>query len=99
MAQVIEKDHVDITLYQKECNKNLYIPPFSFHHQPAFRSFIYPELQRLRLDCSNCLHFYNNEKKFYNHHLSGRSYSTILLDKLFSPTTPRNELYLNHKIK
>ena len=94
----VTNGHFDITLFQKECNKYLYIPPFSFHPRPVFRGFINSELQRIRLHCSNDLDFHSNEKKFYNR-LRDRGYSTNLLDSLFPFTKTRNEIFLNRKTK
>ena len=89
----------DIILQQEECNKYFYIPPFSFHPRPVFRSFINCQLQCIRLHCSNDLDYYNNVKKFYNC-LRDRGYSTNLLYSLFPfTTTRRNKIYFNRKTK
>jgi len=86
-----ESGHFDITLFQKECNKYLYIPPFSFHPAPIFRGFITSELQRFRLHCTSDSDFDINQKKFYSH-LINRGYSTSFLDNIFPCKLTRNEL-------
>ena len=44
---------LDISLFQKEQNKYLYIPPVSYHPPRICRAFVKAELQRFRTICSN----------------------------------------------
>ena len=41
--------YFDISLFQKHCNKYLYIPPFSYHQKSVFKGFITSELKRYRI--------------------------------------------------
>ena len=86
-----ESGFFDITLFQKKCNKYLYIPPFSFHPLPVFKGFINSELQRFRLHCTNDLDFATKQNEFYDH-LVKRGYSTSFLDNIFPCISTRLEI-------
>lgn len=91
-----ETGHFDTTLFQKACNKYLYIPPFSFHPRSTFRAFINSELQRFRLHCTNDLDFSIIQNKFYNQ-LVDRGYSTPFLDSIFPYKGTRQEIFIKRK--
>jgi len=93
-----ESGHFDITLFQKSCNKYLYIPPFSFHPAPIFRGFINSELQRIRLHCTSDTDFLTNQNNFHTH-LVYRGYYTSFLDDIFPCRLTRNEIFEKRKLQ
>jgi hypothetical protein len=87
---------LDVRLYQKKQNKYLYLPPFSHHTKPIFKSFINAELDRIMLNCSTVEHYNINKQLFYQR-LRKRTYATEFLNKIF--TLPRNRASILERIK
>jgi hypothetical protein len=75
--------YFDISLFQKHCNKYLYIPPFSYHQKSVFKGFITSELKRYRIHCSNDSEFAHCKSEFYSR-LLARGYNKSFLDPLFT---------------
>jgi hypothetical protein len=62
-------------IYQKPMNRYLYIPPFSYHQQSMFKSFIFSEIRRYRASCSLDSDFEHTCAQF-NTRLQQRGYDT-----------------------
>ena len=90
--------HFDISLFQKSCNKYLYLPSFSFHRETIFSGFINSELQRIRLHCTDDIDFFRFKHQFYIH-LTHRGYRKHFLDNIFESVYVRSELYIKRKLK
>lgn len=84
---------LDITLFQKECNKYLYLPFTSYHPKPVFKGFITSELKRFRINCSDDLDFYHNKNAFLQR-LSRRGYPDTFLQSVFTIHLDRSSLLL-----
>jgi hypothetical protein len=82
---------VDVRLFQKEQNRYLYLPPFSFHAPSVFRGFISSEIKRYRLACSNDEEFSHLLHLFYQR-LQARAYPHTFLAPLFSNPPSRPDL-------
>jgi hypothetical protein len=68
---------IDVSLYQKPMNRYLYIPPFSYHQRSVFTSFVFAEIRRYRLSCSDDLEFFQICEQFH-HRLIARGYTSNL---------------------
>ena len=86
----------DITIYQKEANKYLYIPYFSFHPKENFISFILSEINRYGLCCTNDSDFQAVKILFYQR-LIDRAYPIDFLEPLFN-NNPTRQMLLNKLI-
>jgi hypothetical protein len=93
-SRFLATGHVDVRLYQKEQNRYLYLPPFSFHAPAVFRGFISSEIKRYRLACSNDNEYSNLLHLFYQR-LQARAYPPTFLAPLFSSAPHRHDL-LHH---
>ena len=82
---------IDISLYQKEMNNYLYIPPTSFHTQESIKSFIVSEIRRYCLNCSDPEEF-TNRKSLFLQRLLTRGYSKRFLKPLFNTQFIRSTL-------
>ena len=82
---------IDISLYQKEMNNYLYIPPTSFHTQESIKSFIVSEIRRYCLNCSDPEEF-TNRKSLFLQRLLTRGYSKRFLKPLINTQFIRSTL-------
>ena len=86
--------HLDIKLYQKPLNKNLYLPPHSFHTSHMFKGFILSNFNRIRFKCTNDNDFYYISTQFIAH-LYNRGYQYNAITNIFKKTSSRESL-INH---
>jgi len=91
---------LDTCIYQKESNKFLFIPPFSWHHPSSFKGWITGYIKRLRLNCTNDAEFHAYKRLFYSHLLQ-RGYEPTYLQTMFLLPYNRHTLLqrvlLNHQ--
>jgi hypothetical protein len=85
---------LDVKLYQKPQNKYLYLPSFSFHNKPIFKSFISAEINRISVNCSSQTDFIENKNLFYQR-LLARDYLPLFLDPIFNEPRNRQTLLQN----
>jgi len=92
--------HLDTCIYQKESNKFLFIPPFSWHHPSSFKGWITGYIKRIRLNCTNDAEFHAYKRLFYSHLLQ-RGYEPSYLQPLFLLAYNRQyllqQVVLNHR--
>jgi hypothetical protein len=80
------------TIYQKAINKYLYLLPSSYHQPQIFSNFIFSELKRYRLYCSDDDDFINLKRDFHTR-LMNRGFQPSYLIKYFSIVITRQELF------
>lgn len=79
-------DKLTATIYQKELNQYLYIPPFSNHSPATIRGFIKGEFTRYARLCSEAMDFCSIWTKF-SLRLMARGYSRSFIDKCIQGLT------------
>tara|TARA_B110000438_G_C15771022_1_gene631887 strand:- start:722 stop:1684 length:963 start_codon:yes stop_codon:yes gene_type:complete len=79
-----QTNKVDLLPYQKEINKYLYLPPFSYHED--FSSFISGELKRYVRNSSN-LEGYLSLKRIFRLRLKRRGYKDTTISNAFRKVT------------
>lgn len=81
----------DLQVHQKDLNKYLYIPTFSFHPPSIFKAFIKAEIQRFRFICSDEDQFQKTLDKF-SIKLMMRGYNIDSFQQEFSHPPSRKDL-------
>jgi len=91
LAITITNNRASVTLYQKDMNKYLYIPPTSYHSDVLKKNIIWNEIRRYRLNCESDVDF-NAACAQYKSRLSLRGYSLFYLNPIFSYRPKREDL-------
>ena len=87
------KGKFDISIFQKKCNKYMYIPAKSGHTKHTIRNFILSELKRYVRYNTVKLGFFRMRNKFYGR-LRNRGYKKVHLTRLFRQVKYRDRMNL-----
>jgi hypothetical protein len=86
-----EDNSIKLSLFQKEMNKHLYIPPASNHSRGMLKNIISQEIKRYRLNCSDDQDFKKACQSFRTR-LQRRGYKIEFLAELFHNLPQRSQL-------
>ncbi|KAL7503236.1 hypothetical protein ACHAXN_001050 [Cyclotella atomus] len=90
----IVNGHLETTLFEKEQNLYLYIPPHSSHPRGVFTGLIFGQVLRIRRLCSKQSDADNRIKQFYSR-LLARGHSNDFLQPLFCRAEENASNYLS----
>lgn len=85
------RTEIKLQTYQKSINKYMYITPKSNHQLTILKNFIYNELCRYRLQCSNDREF-RNMVRLFNERIRKRDYNKQYISHIFNTIPSRSVL-------
>lgn len=82
---------INIQTFQKNINKYMYITPKSNHERTVLKNFIFNELCRYRLQCSNDTE-YRKLVRLFNDRIRRRDYNSNYISSIYCRIPIRNQL-------
>jgi hypothetical protein len=96
LALTITNNKIESTLYEKEQNLYLYIPPTSAHPKGMLSGLIHGNILRIHRLCSNTNDIHRKTLAFYKR-LTRRGYHQSILNPIFNRATQNAINYTTHR--